>query len=234
MTKVYLKFNNLDAMSITCLTFWIEFFKNDYELVLLCDKDGGAVNKLVNNHDLKLYNTNYLLTAPYKKLFKTDKNINCAAVNLTIFEMAKNDEWFWMIDADDTMFLTYNIKNLKEKIKKVEDLFLNSEMDGLSLDFYREFRDHWSFGVCLFRGTINYTKLIEIDVTEFKKIPRNLDGCFDILRKNNTLKLQSFVLDETMFIHTKSFKLDYVPNGVYYWENKKVWNTPLNPEVIII
>ena len=234
MIKIYLKFNNLDAMSITCLTFWIEFFKNDYELVLLCDKEDEIVNRIVSENNLKLFKTDYSLAEPCKKIFKTNKNINCAAVNLTIFEMAKNDKWFWMIDADDTMFLTYDIINLKEKIKKVEDLFLNSTMDGLSLDFYRELRDHWSFGVCLFKGSIDYKRWKEITIDDFKKIPRNLDGCFDILRKDNRIILKSFVLDEIMFIHTKSFKLDYVPNGLYYWKNKKVWDMPLNSEVIII
>jgi hypothetical protein len=158
--KVYLKFNNLDAMSITCLTFWIELFKNDYTLFLLCDKEDTIVDKIVKDQNLRLHKTDYSLINSYKKLFKTEKNINCAAVNLTIFEMSKNDEWFWMIDADDTMFLTHDINNLKEKIKKIEEMFINSKMDGFSLDFYREFRDHWSFGICLFRGDINYNKIV--------------------------------------------------------------------------
>lgn len=232
--NVYLKFNNLDAMSITCLTFWIELFKEKYNLYLLCDKEEDAVDKIVNFYNLKLYRTDYSTVDPYIKFFKKQKHINCAAVNLTIFEIAKDEQCFWMIDADDTMFLTYDIENLKKKIKEAEDLFLNSDMDGLSLDFYREWRDHWSFGICLFRGNINYKKMTDLSIDLFKKIPRNMDGCFDLLRKENKLKLKSFVFDEMTFIHTKSFKIEYAPNGLYYWNNKKVWNTPLNNEVIVI
>lgn len=233
MTKVFLKFNNTDSMSITCLTFWLEIFKEN-ELYLMCDKDVSLISHLIKYYNITVFKTDYSLTIPYNHLFKKEKNINCAAVNFTIFELAKNDLLYWMIDADDTMFLTHDATSLKEKLNHVETIFTKDNLDGFSLDFYREHNDHWSFGVGIFKGNIDYNKIIEVDFSQYKKKPKNLDGCFDILRHEQKLKLESFVIDNTMFIHTKSFKIPYAPNGIYYWNNKKVWNTALNVGVIIL
>ena len=159
---------------------------------------------------------------------------NVAASNLSCYEKSESEP-FWLIDADDTLFITFDVSLIKEKIKLAEHYFLENKLDGFSLDFYRTFkRDHWSFGVALLQNKhdlINILRSTDLEFFQTLKLPFNLDALFDCNRRQKKLKLESFVFDNTFFQHQLEQK--FLPYGIYKWENKKLWDMKLNPDVKI-
>jgi hypothetical protein len=237
MKKAFLKFNRDDASSLVCLFYWLEIFK-DYELFLICDlfRENSPVpenlKQLLQNKNIKIKNTDYSLRTQTDHLFSKGWKVKASCANLTCFNLLDpTDTDFWIIDADDTMFLTRDFDLIRTKLLDAENILNKEQLDGLSLDFYREAHDQWSFGVCLLSSTIDLNKLK--DATLFKTPIVNLDGAFDHLRKQQEYKLKSFIIDECGFQHLIN-KFPELDGGIYYWKNKKLWNIPLKDDIIIL
>lgn len=237
--KVFLKFNRSDEFSYVCLLSWLEIFKN-YQIYVVCDlfnAEKDSIPKelagLVANRDVKFINTNYGLGDEYAPMCKARKRC-MAAANLTCFDhISKKDKFLWIIDADDTMFLHKDYEYLKTKLSECEDILMSNNLDGFSLDFYREYNDTWTFGVCLLKSSIDWKKIKTVSGEELAKydLPINGDSIFDILGRKGIFKLKNFVFNGVAFQHViNNFKKMNV--GVYYWNDKKLWDMPLKDDVI--
>ena len=241
--QVFLKFNRFEISSQLCLIQWIEIFKN-YSITIVCDLFNSSLGesfpdyltKIVEGKNINIINTDYNLGKKYTPGFKARKRKQSSA-NLTCFEMSKNLPYYWLIDADDTMFLTRDLEYVALKLKEAEDILVSEELDGFSLDFYREIcHDHWSFGVCVLKGNIPFEQILKISPDELESYPgltKNLDSYFDILRRKGSLKLKSFVINEMAFQHQLS-PFNTVPNGIYLWVDNKLWQYPLAEDIVIL
>lgn len=241
--KVYLKFNKTDTVGYMCLMSWLDIFK-DYEIVLVCDLfniNTDPVPKFLKDtidqhpHPIKLLNTDYSLSIPFNDAILDKRYQRAAAANLTCFKDNAADPFFWLIDADDTMFLTRNFTTIKEKLKIAEEIVVNEDLDSLALDFYRMQNDTWSFGICLVKQSLDFN-FIKNNLTENDWNPKDtrcLDIWFDKLRRQHKLNLKSFVLDKTSFIHYVH-KTKTLPYTLYEWSDNKLNGVPLPEDFIIL
>jgi hypothetical protein len=237
--KVFLKFNRDTAAAKICLDHWLKIFSND-DIVIISDLyNVNSETKIKRLADITvpIVNTDYSLSAEYQNCFGGGKGElwrKAGSANFTAYKLAGIDTTFWLIDADDTMFVSTNYAEIRSKLLSAEQYFDKKKLDGLSIDFYRELvNDHWSFGVCLLTTNTNLENLKVINPEEISQIIRyiNLDGAFDVLRRNNTFKLESFVLNNYFFHH--HVDRPQLSFGLYYWVNNTLWNKiPLAGDVI--
>jgi hypothetical protein len=232
--KVYLKYNKENTDSIKYLLKWIKIFEK-YETKIICDLEN--IEPISRITDIEILRTNYSLKDPIAHLCKHRRWENVAASNLTCYKDAGLSS-FWLIDADDTEFLTDNIELLRKKIKNIEKIFEEECLDGISLDFYREIKkDHWSFGMALLRQKTDLyqllTSLTAESIQQHKGLILNIDSMFDALRRYNKLNLKSFVFDGEKFFHDL-YQVALI-NNTYYWKDRKIWdNISLKPDVISV
>jgi hypothetical protein len=241
--KVYLKFNKTDTVGYMCLLSWLDIFK-DYQIILVCDLfnvDTDPVPKFLKDiidqhpHPIKLLNTDYSLSIPFNDTILDKRYRRAAAANLTCFKDNVDDLFFWLIDADDTMFLTRNFTPIKEKLKAAEEIVVNDNLDSLALDFYRMQNGTWSFGICLIKQSLDFD-FIKNNLNENDWGPKDtrcLDIWFDKLRRQNKLNVKSFVLDKTSFIHYVH-KTKALPYTLYEWSDNKLNGIPLPEDFIIL
>lgn len=239
--KVFLKFNREDDYSKICLIHWLEIFK-DYEIFILTDlfdvslkKNIPAFLKTVSSlYSTKLINSDYSIAPTYFKCIKGAKH-RMASANMTCFQHLENSAAFWIIDADDTMFLYANYELIRDKIKLAETYFFENKLDGFSLDFYRNMNNGWTFGVCLLNSNTSWKSVASLTSDEIAEtgLARNIDTAFHVLWKKNVLKLANFVFNDCAFQHIANNYPD-MPHGIYSWTNNTLWNSPLQQDVIII
>jgi hypothetical protein len=240
-TKVFLKFNRIGEMEDKCLSFWLKLF-DDYKIYIVCDlfniqKDKIPINlvNLIKDQNVTFVNSNYSLGNEYVSYIKARKR-NMASANLTCFEyINRQDKFFWVIDADDTHFINPDWKILKEKFYNAEKYLEKENLDAFSLDFYRNFNGTWTFGVCLINSKIEWKKIKNITSEDLQKfnLPGNNDSVFDVLGRMGELKLKNFVIDRSTFQHVyNNFK--GLENGVYYWEDGKLYDRQLFEDVVIL
>lgn len=222
--NVILKYNKDTPKSKFCLKRWLDIFKY-YRVTILTDitanYDGLDIStvRFANSNDSHSNSTHlYGIDTRYK---------GHTVANLTSYDIS--DEMFWLIDADDTV-LTMDTEVLRDKFKLAEQYFINNQLDGFSLDFYREKCDQWSFGVALLKNMdLSMTKTVTIKEITDRGLEHNMDCVFDILRLRGDYKLESFVFEDAAFTHY----IDYW-EGSYYWRNNMNWNEPLANGVVTI
>lgn len=231
--KVFLKFNRTSGAAKICFDQWIKIF-HGYDLTIISDTDDVTLSKLRKNFDV--INTDYSLTNSFLNCFENDKWIRAGAANLTAYKNAVHEDYFWLIDADDTIFYASNLEIIQQKIKDAEKYCIEKNLDGFSLDFYRELvNDHWSFGVCILKSSIDLEKLklVEPEQVKTDSIRLNLDGAFDFLRRNSIFNLQSFIFEDTFFHHHVG-EWKHLSLGVYHWKNGFIWDKiKLSEEIVI-
>jgi hypothetical protein len=237
--KVFLKFNRDTAAAKICLDHWLKIFRDD-DITIISDLyDVTAETKIKRLADIKvpIVNTDYSLSTEYQNCFGGGKGElwrRAGAANFTAYKLAGIDTTFWLIDADDTMFVSTDYTEIRSRLLSAEQHFKEKKLDGLSIDFYRELvNDHWSFGVCLLTTNTKLTLLKEVDPIEISQIIKyiNLDGAFDVLRRNKIFKLESFVLNNYFFHH--HVDRPQLSFGLYHWIDNTLWNKiPLASDVI--
>lgn len=242
MKKVFLKFNREEEFSFECLKHWIDVFKNDniYIITDLFDYNSPPkkflqyIDSLLN---VKILNSNYNLSDTYIPLIKKEAVKKLASPNLTCFENITNeDRSYWVIDADDTRFLSENPTVIRNKLRRCEDILDKEKLDAISLDFYRCLDiNAWTYGVCLVSSVLDKSLLKTISQDKIKSygLVLNFDSVVDIVGREGHLNLKSFVFDKTKFQHVVN-RYPKLADGIYYWENRKLWNTPLREDVIVI
>lgn len=239
--KVFLKFNRDTRSARICLDQWLKIFEG-YDITIICDLFNLPEFNCKRIKDLKtkykIINTNYNLGSKYQHCFggKQSKQWERAgSANLTAYHEAQNSDYFWLIDADDTMFVSSNLNNIKERLKTVENYCIDNLLDGISLDFYREIvNDHWSFGVAFLKSNIDLSLMLSVDTVQAEQDTKviNMDSAFDWLRRKKLYNLESFVLNDTFFQHHVD-RQKWLPFGLYYWNDGKLWNNVnLKPNVI--
>ena len=236
MINVFLKIDRMDMHGVHCLRFWLEVFK-DYKTYILCDREETDILKtcMMDYPGAQLIKSMRDPILPYLKELKPRKR-NMACANITGFELSKgNSEAFWMIDADDTYFLTHRYGMLNDKIRAAEQYRRENNLDGFSLDFYSTHNAGWTFGVALFRSDLDWKQISEVPGMEMRDFmfPRNIDAAFHCMRERGTWKLESFVFSNMSFQHVYNNYPDMF-NGVYYWNKGKLWDIPLPERIVSI
>jgi len=241
--KVYLKFNKTDTVGYMCLLSWLEIYK-EHQIILVCDlfdvnndEIPYLLKHILDQHSLpiEIINTDYSLSRPFDDVILDKRYRRAAAANLTCFKHNLDDPFFWLVDADDTMFLTRNFEPIKEKLKIVEKLAVDENLDSLALDFYRMQNGTWSFGICIVKQDLDFVEIAD-NLTEDQWNPKDtrcLDIWFDKLRLQNKLNLKSFVLDKTSFIHYVH-KTKTLPYTLYEWSDNKLNGVTLPEDFIIL
>lgn len=241
--KAYLKYNRLEAAGWMSLLFWLEVFK-DYDITIVCDlfdvKTQEPPLMLKNilqsvNYKGNIINTDYGSSHIFNDVILKKKYRTAGAVNTTCFNYHTSTDPFWLIDADDTFFITRDYNYLRSKLAKAEEIMRKNNYDGFGLDFYRVYNDTWSFGVALMRPGLDFNYIrAQLKDEDFvpKKDTKCLDVWFDKLRKQGKLKLESFVIDQGNFVHYIDGKFER-PYNLYEWYNGK-WNDKPLPKGIII
>ena len=239
--NVFLKIDRNVPHTLLCLRFWLETFKN-YSTFILCD-----------NPDLSKKLESCFVDYPKSKLINSDRSLvqyltqlksskrNMATANLTGFEQSKDADAFWMIDADDTIFLTHNFEIVNEKLHRAEQYLVDNKLDGFSLDFYStQIRkndtkpcDAWTFGVALFRADLNWRELVVVSADEMEEylFARNIDSVFHCMRARGKWKLESFVFNDLSFQHVYN-NYPAMPNGVYHWRKRKLYDIQLPDRIV--
>jgi len=241
-TNVFLKIDRDVPHTLLCLRFWLETFKN-YKTFVLCDNKALAEklhNCLVYDYPAAELIESDRSLVTYLQQLKSSKR-NMATANLSGFEKSNDADLFWMIDADDTMFLTHNFEIINEKLHHAENYLVKNNLDGFSLDFYStQVRkgdtkpcDAWTFGVALFRANLNWRELVEVTADEMEKylFARNIDSVFHCMRARGKWKLESFVFNGLSFQHLYN-NYPAMPNGVYYWRKRKLWDIQLPDRIV--
>ena len=232
--KAFLKIDRMDPSGILCLRFWLEVFKS-YETYILCDRETLLLTSVqIDYPHAKLIASDRAIISECCTTLKSSKK-NIAAANLTGFKLSQNADAFWMIDADDTMFLTNEFDTLRSKFSRAEQLLVEKNFDGFSLDFYRNYNNSWTFGVCLLKSNLDYTKIREVSGDEMSNLglAKNIDTAFDVLKRRGYWKLGNFVFSRMAFQHLYN-NYPLMPQGIYYWNKGKLWDTPLQSDVISI
>jgi hypothetical protein len=207
-----LKFNRWTMESYICLKFWLSLVANTGRKCFLLQDlwiNSGNFPKefqaLVESMNLQLIvrSTNYEKHRNLKFVKPESKRwALAAAANLTAFELTQED-YFWLIDADDTIFLT-EPKQILEKLCLAEELAMLKSLDGFSYAFYRHvWLNHWSLGIALMKTRIPLDIVADVHAADIEKlhISDNIDGAFDLLRRNGILNLQSFIFNDIVFHH---------------------------------
>lgn len=207
-----LKFNRWTSESYFCLKFWLSLLSNTgRHCIILQDLwpvDGlpKDLTNLINSFDYtpEIKCTDYSLSANFK--FAKPESTHWArqgAACLTAFKLISSD-YFWLIDADDTIFLT-DPKIVLEKLCIAEEIAYLKNFDAFSYAFYRHVpkKNHWSLGIALLKSTIPVNEVVSITYEEISQygIGDNIDGAFDYLRRAGRLNLQSFIFNNIVFHH---------------------------------
>lgn len=237
--KVFLKFNRdrAETYTIACLRFWLEAFK-EYETYILCDlfkanEVPDYFKHLLKEYPATIINSDYSIGAKFQNMKKAKRNM--ASANITPFKYLNGADSFWIIDADDTLFLGASTTSVREKLKKAEEHLKNNNLDGFSLDFYRNLNDGWTFGVCLISAKCPWEKIATLTDEEINAsgYARNIDTAFDLLHKKGIFRLANFVFDGLAFQHVVN-NYPEMPHGIYIWHRGRLWDKPLQPDVVVL
>jgi hypothetical protein len=238
--KVFLKFHRTDPAAVLCLRFWCELFK-EYETYILCDRYDpksepapSYLKSVLDDYKLTVINSDYSIGDEYCRNLKGAKR-GMASANMTPFYYMKNTDAFWIVDADDTIFLTRDFDLLREKLKKAELYSNDYKIDAFSLDFYRNLNDCWTFGLALLKSNMPWQRIKELDGEEISStgLARNIDTAFDLLGQKGVIKIANFVFDRIAFQHQCN-NYPEMPHGIYVWHRGKLWDNPLQEDVIVI
>lgn len=238
--KVFLKFHRTDPSAVLCLRYWLELYK-DYETYILCDHYDPKVDPtpkyletVLIDYRVKVINSDYSIGDEYCKNLKGAKR-GMASANMTGFHHAGNSHSFWMIDADDTLFLSRDFDGLRQKLALAEKYLEDNNLDAFSLDFYRNLNNGWTFGLCLLRSKMPWQQISTLSGDEIAEtgLARNIDTAFDLLGRRGSFKIANFVFDKYAFQHQCNNYPD-MPHGIYAWHRGNLWNVPLQKDVIVL
>jgi hypothetical protein len=235
-TNAFLKINRTGPSSIACLRHWLEIFRN-HNTYILCDWPQPWPQELISAQQ----------DYPQSKIISSDRSLTeycgalkgakhgMASANLTGFTYSQNADAFWMIDADDTQFLTYDFDLIRQKVQRAEQVFQEQLYDAFSLDFYRNLNNGWTFGMALIRSSCPWQRMQELTGDELvaQGMARNIDTAFHVMGLKGILKIGNFVFDRLAFQHLYN-NYPAMPHGIYNWHKGNLWDKPLQSDVIIL
>lgn len=232
-TAFYLKINRNTDLAFTYLERWIQIaYLFDRDCYIICDDKNIAASIL--DKDI-LYGNTSIIESISEKQAKTvaqrfsmdDRRLGAALAHMTTFyhSQKKGYDFFWNIDADDTL-VCLSIDRIKEMLEKCEEHAKSHAFGCLSLDMWRTIYrgSHWSFGITFTSNEKNWIKLMEkhsLD-EEFRKKKdyerANIDSFFSYLRgAEPSLKIDAFYFENLTFVHDSGNMMDPVNSAVYHW-----------------
>lgn len=238
--KVFLKFHRTDVSAVLCLRYWLELFKN-YDTYILCDRYNPATEQppeylktVLMDYKVKVVNSDYSIGDEYCSNLKGAKR-GMASANMTAFKYVSGDRGFWMVDADDTLFLSRDFDGLRNKLNLAETYLVENKLDAFSLDFYRNLNNGWTFGLALLRADMPWQLIKDVDMAPMVDLgfARNIDTAFDSLGRLGKIKIANFVFDKFAFQHQCN-NYPEMPHGIYTWHRRNLWSTPIQPDVVNI
>lgn len=218
---MYLKVDRISKYTFHCIQHWLDVAHHiNRKVVIVCDNkvlEKQIMRKCVLTTDtvfLKSYGREIsnIADLAYTGYWKKP-----AYAHLTPFYHAykNNISNAWMIDGDDTSFL-HTPMFVSDSLIKVENIAQNEQIDGFSLDMWWSVtnQSHWTFGVAYFRGCNHIWKVFNSfhgvkeqwinELNETAKTRRsifNADDFINYFRVKNLLKIESFFIDNTRFMH---------------------------------
>jgi hypothetical protein len=240
--KVFLKYDRPADMiyPLACLRHWLEIFKG-YDTYILCDLYNPSTDKtpeffktILLDYPVTVINSDYSIGSTYCQNMKKAKR-NMASANISPFLHLHGADAFWIIDADDTRFLSAGTEQIQQKLKSAEQHMAMNNLDAFSLDFYRNLNNGWTFGVALISARCNWkviSSLTEEEIAE-SGYARNIDTAFHILGSKGIFKIANFIFDGECFQHVAN-NYPEMPHGIYSWYKGKLWDKPLQSDVVIL
>ena len=228
-----LKFNRWTHESATCLRFWVRLASLSgrpctiLQDLWLNDEVPETLTKGLSQMGpmFTFRSTEYSDGREYRFLHDYPNRTvwyKPSAANFTAFELVTSD-YFWLIDADDTIFLA-DPQVVYEKLLLAEEYTKTQSLDGFSYAFYRHFPPHcWSLGVALLKRSLPLNEIKKVEASEIVPLGLgdNVDGACELLRLKGRLDLKSFILNKVVFHHHTPKATYSRPGsafGVYYWE----------------
>jgi hypothetical protein len=156
--------------------------------------------------------------------------INIGAALFTPFVHAKlnNIEYFWNIDADDTMLMA-NPEQCEKILKEAETFAKKNSIDIFSLDFWYTQRIQWTFGISFVKNHFDAIKIclqaskLTDKLRSYQIAPhvyyQQIDGFFGFLRYAGLLNIETFYVENLYFEH-------YL-NWSNYWQNNRKYSLVL-------
>ncbi len=259
----YLKINRSELYTFYNLKHWIDICLEDSNALIyvICDSDDLEVRV---KEEIKLDWNKILFIKSDRKSQELCDIVNdiadsrwdkAAYAHLTTFLHAKAHgyDWFWNIDADDTLFCV-NAKRGLDVLRKAEDIARRNGIEAFSLDmWFTRTMGHWTFGVTLINNTFDWFNIMRIHKNmEYRKhtiFPLNVDGFFSDIKYNSNTKIDSFYVENLKFVHY-GFDFLRIPwgSGLFHWKNhvlilpildnffeiKQLGEVPVNSEVICV
>lgn len=238
---IYFKINRMADYTVSCIQHWVDVaYQMKADFMFLCDNTQLEYQVL---KDVKFPSADVKFMPSMRKALKSATKVvatprwqNAACVHLTPFYNAEknNIKKFWAIDADDTMFcLSQN--RVVELLKQVQSMADQNDISIISLDMWhsRTLGKHWSWGIAYindntgFCETINQTKdfsWINAGTYPYRASGQtNVDWYFTYLKNHKEFKIETFYVENAMFIHWGNFlKYPAMAAAVYYWSSGKL------------
>lgn len=230
---IYLKANRSEAYAFQNISRWVDVaYLLDYKCFVLCD-DMELATRIRNEVILSSF-SNFIESNKdeFAQVFVTNianKNWeNAAYAHLTTFTHAKmlGVEYFWNIDADDTM-ICLGMDRIVEMMKTVEKYAEKNEIDIFSLDMWRTKWNgkHWSFGITYANNAVDWIHIMKkhCEDREYKDLENamnyNIDCFFTYLKNITELKIETFYFENLKFIHySGDFFKGLISSAFYHWK----------------
>lgn len=233
-TAFYLKINRNTDFAFTYLERWIQAaYLFDRDCYIICDDKDIAASIL--DKDILYGNASIIesisedqAVTVAQRFAMDERRLGAALAHMTTFYHSQKQgyEFFWNIDADDTL-VCLSIDRVKEMLEKCEEYAKSQASDCLSLDMWRTIYKglHWSFGITFTSNKKDWIKIMESQSLDAqfqskKVIARpNIDTFFSYLKEaEKSLKINTFYFENLTFIHdSEDFLMNSVKGTIYHW-----------------
>lgn len=239
---IYLKINRKADYTINCIQHWVNIAYNlKSDFYFICDNkqlEYDVLNRVVfPDINVKFLRSERKALKTVCETVSTGKWINVASAQLTTFYHANKNgiKRFWAIDADDTSFCM-NDSVCASALKTVSEYTNQKEISIISLDMWhsRTSGKHWSWGIAYINDNVNLLDICcsnqDLSWISSGEYPfrlgngeTNTDWFFTYLKFVKKVKIETFYIENTWFIHWGNFlKFPGMVAAVYHWKNNKL------------
>ncbi len=226
---IYLKVNRTDEWAIDNLHVWMKIsLALGYDTFIICDND--QLKKRISEMEFS-YRVTFLesiKTPEVKSLVEKitiPKWNNAAYAHLTTFWQSRDKyDWFWNVDADDTLFCL-PIDRTVQVFKQIEEYAIDKGIDCFSLDMWysRLQGKDWSFGITITNGGLDWEQLISKNSHDYQTNDNsriNIDNFFYYLRCQNEAKIETWYCENLRFVHYSTDMIrKLIQSGIYHWKD---------------
>lgn len=231
---VYLKVNRNEEFALRNLSRWIDVsILLNADCYILCDNP--ELNKIIKTDCMFSYKCNFIESNKGEEAKEIVCNIanknwaDAAYAHLTTFIHAAElgYDYFWNIDADDTM-ICLSTDRILEMLRKVEGYVIENNTDIISLDMWRTKWQglHWSFGITFTKGRKEWLSdmkkhcMDEAYKNQINGMNYNIDCYFTYLKEVENISIQTFYFENLKFIHySNDFFKGLISSAFYHWKN---------------